>query len=94
MNWRVAPPVTQVSSAHDFGFSIDAVVAIAPSDGNYQPFGQPITIPYSDYLLLGGGHDADTYVLYGQAQYNRVRFTDELTLCYETGSGETDLGEK
>lgn len=94
MNWHVAPPVLGVDDAADFGFGIEAVVAIAPSDGNYQPYGKLLTIPHSDYLLLGGGHDADTFVLYGQAQYNRVRFTDNpdgfkaLAYLYQGNHGQ------
>lgn len=75
LNQRVTPPVSAVSSAADFGFGIDAVVAIAPSDGHFAGAGRPPTLSRSNYLLLAGGHDADTYVLYGQAQYNRVSFT-------------------
>ena len=29
-------------------------------------------------LLLAGGHDSDTFMLYGQSQYNRTRFNDSL----------------
>ncbi|MBK9054666.1 MAG: hypothetical protein IPL78_28290 [Chloroflexi bacterium] len=53
-----------------------------------------LTIPHSNYLLLGGGHDADTFVLYGQAQYNRVNFTDNpdgfkaLAYLYQGNHGQ------
>jgi dienelactone hydrolase len=76
MNWRTYQPVSAVSTAGDFGFGIRGVVAIAPSDDHYQPTGSPLTLRHSSYLLLAGGHDADTFTLYGQAQYNRVRFDD------------------
>lgn len=94
MNSYVAPPVSRVSSAREFGFGIAAVVSIAPSDGNYKPAGRPLTLPQSNYLLLAGGHDADTFVLYGQAQYNRVRFTDNpdgfkaLAYVYQGNHGQ------
>ena len=94
MNESVAPPVSRVASADEFGFGIEAVVAIAPSDGNTKPSGKLLTIPHSNYLLLGGGHDADTFVLYGQAQYNRVRFTDNpdgfkaLAYLYQGNHGQ------
>lgn len=94
MNWHIASPVSRVASAAEFGFGIEAVIAIAPSDGNYKPSGRPLTIPHSNYLLLGGGHDADTFVLYGQAQYNRVRFTNNpdgfkaLAYLYQGNHGQ------
>jgi len=94
MNWSVAPPVSRVSSADEFGFGIEAVVAIAPSDGNTKPAGKLLTIPHSNYLLLAGGHDADTSVLYGQAQYNRVSFSDNpdgfkaLAYLYQGNHGQ------
>ena len=94
MNWRVVPPISRVSSADEFGFGIGAVVSIAPSDGNYKPHGRPLAIPHSNYLLLAGGHDADTFTLYGQAQYNRVRFSDNpdgfkaLAYIYQANHGQ------
>jgi hypothetical protein len=94
MNWHVVPPVSRVSSADEFGFGIEAVVAIAPSDGNYKANGRLLTLPHSNYLLLAGGHDADTYVLYGQAQYNRVSFRENpdgfkaLAYIYQANHGQ------
>lgn len=94
MNWNLAPPVSRVSSVDEFGFGIDGVVAIAPSDGNYKPNGRALTLPHSNYLLLAGGHDADTFTLYGQAQYNRVRFGDNpdgfkaLAYVYQANHGQ------
>lgn len=80
-----------ISEADDFGFDIKAVVAVAPSDGHYQP---APNVSHSDYLLLAGGHDADTYLLYGQAQYNRVHFRDNpdgfkaLAYLYRANHGQ------
>lgn len=94
MNWHVAPPVLAIEDADGFGFGIDAVVAIAPSDGNYKPYNRAVSLTRSDYLLLAGGHDADTYVLYGQAQYNRVHFDDNpdgfkaLAYVYQGNHGQ------
>jgi dienelactone hydrolase len=66
-----------VSDPGDFGFGIRGVVAIAPSDA-YEGAGgvKPVT-PHADYLLLAGGHDADTFLLYGQAQAQRAGFDDD-----------------
>jgi dienelactone hydrolase len=61
-----------------FGFSIKAIVAIAPSDGQYSPAGQPTTLANVDYLLLQGGHDADVSIFMGARQFRRVRFDDGL----------------
>lgn len=85
--------ISDVTTSGDFGFGIKAVVAIAPSDGHYQPAGRPLTLRQNDYLLLAGGHDADTYVLYGQAQYNRVHLGDNpdgfkaLAYLYQANHG-------
>lgn len=58
------------------GFGIRAVVAIAPSDGQYQPADRPTPLADVDYLVLQGGHDADVSVFAGSRQYQRLRFTD------------------
>jgi dienelactone hydrolase len=70
-------PVRGVSDPGDFGFGIRGVVAIAPSDAHEGPGGLKPTLPHADYLLLAGGHDADTFLLYGQAQFARATFDDD-----------------
>jgi dienelactone hydrolase len=91
MNWEGAPPAV---AAGDFGYGIKAIVALAPSDGNDKPGNRFLTPTHSNYLLLAGGHDADTYLLYGQAQYNRVRFDDNpdgfkaLAYLYQGNHGQ------
>lgn len=67
-----------VSVPDDFGFGIGAVVAIAPSDAYAGPGGRRPDLADADYLLLAGGHDADTFVLYGQAQFERNRRQDAV----------------
>jgi dienelactone hydrolase len=69
-------PVSRVARPSDFGFGIRSVVAIAPSDAYEGPDGRKPAALSADYLLLAGGHDADTFLLYGQAQVNRVRIDD------------------
>jgi dienelactone hydrolase len=60
----------------DFDFAIKAIVAIAPSDGQYQPAGRPTPLENVNYLTLQGAHDADVSSFAGARQYNRVKFTD------------------
>jgi len=61
----------------DFGFSIRAVAAIAPSDGQYQPGGHPTPLRDVDYLLLQGGHDSDVCLFLGARQYERASFSED-----------------
>jgi dienelactone hydrolase len=73
MNGRDLPGL---SDAADFGFGVRGVVAIAPSDAYTGPGGRQPFLNQTNYLLLAAGHDADTYLLYGQKQYNRLRFSE------------------
>jgi dienelactone hydrolase len=59
----------------DYGFSIKAVVAIAPADGQYKPAGQPRWIEDVSYLTLQGAHDMDVSSFDGSRQWDHVRFT-------------------
>jgi dienelactone hydrolase len=74
LNARDYAPVSKVADAEDFQFGIRGVVAIGPSDNHYKPGNTPLVLREASYLLLAGGHDADTYASYGLAQYNRTRF--------------------
>lgn len=60
----------------DFGFSIRAVVAIAPIDGQYYPAGRPTPLANVDYLVIQGAHDADVSFFSGDRAWKRVHFTD------------------
>ncbi|MBD3414660.1 MAG: hypothetical protein GF421_09560 [Candidatus Aminicenantes bacterium] len=60
----------------DFDFNIRAIIAIAPSDGQYKPAGQPTPLKNVSYLTVQGAHDADVSSFAGARQYNRVEFTD------------------
>ena len=94
LNWQPMEPVTAVSPISDFGFGIRGVVAIAPSDAYAGPGGRKPTLDHSSYLLLAGGHDADTFILYGQPQYNRARFDENpagfkaLAYVYQANHGQ------
>ncbi len=59
----------------DYGFSIQAVVAIAPADGQYKPAGQHRWIEDVSYLTLQGAHDADVSSFMGSRQWDHVRYT-------------------
>lgn len=94
LNWREMEPVSNVSSPDDFGFGIRGVVAIAPSDAYAGPGGRKPTLDHANYLLLAGGHDSDTFMLYGQPQYNRTRLNDNrggfkaLAYVYQANHGQ------
>lgn len=59
----------------DYDFSIKAVVAIAPADGQYKPAGQPRWIQDVSYLTLQGAHDMDVSSFDGSRQWDHVRYT-------------------
>ncbi len=61
----------------DYGFPIRAVVAISPTDSQYNPADRPVALENVDYLVLHGAHDSDIAQFLGDRQYNRVRFTGE-----------------
>jgi dienelactone hydrolase len=91
LNERAMDPVESVD---DFGFGIRGIVSIAPSDAYAGPESRKPNLGDTDYLLLAGGHDADTYVLYGQQQYNRVRLENSadafkaLAYVYQANHGQ------
>jgi dienelactone hydrolase len=60
----------------NFHFNIKAVVAIAPTDGQYKPGGKLTPLENINYLVLQGSQDSDISSFYGDLQYNRVKFTD------------------
>jgi dienelactone hydrolase len=59
----------------DYGFAIQAVVAIAPADGQYKPAGQSRWIQDVSYLTLQGANDADVSSFMGSRQWEHVRYT-------------------
>jgi dienelactone hydrolase len=60
----------------DFHFHINAVVAIAPVDGQYKPAGQLEPIENVNFLVIHGSHDGDVSEFMGIRPYDRLRFTD------------------
>lgn len=61
----------------DFNYAIRAVVAMAPSDGQYRPRRQGTPLDDVNYLVLQGAADGDVRSFQGAGQYDRVRFTDD-----------------
>jgi dienelactone hydrolase len=59
----------------DYGFAIQAVVAIAPAEGQYKPAGQYRRIQDVSYLTLQGANDADVSEFMGSLQWDHVRYT-------------------
>ena len=56
----------------DYGFGLRGVIAIAPSDGQYQPSGKRTPIRDTSYLAIQGGWDSDVSRFLGDRQYQRV----------------------
>jgi len=90
----------------DYGFAIQAVVAIAPADGQYRPAGQSRWIEDVSYLTLQGAQDADVSMFMGSRQWDHVRYTQpgpwfkgEIYAYranhgqFNTGWGRTDAGK-
>ncbi|MCC5947149.1 MAG: hypothetical protein JJT89_01725 [Nitriliruptoraceae bacterium] len=59
------------------GFGIDAVIAIAPIDGQYAPAGRRTTLDDVSYLTLHGGRDGDVSSFVGLRQYERTTFSGQ-----------------
>lgn len=60
------------SHAIDYGFDIEAVIALAPSDGQYEPAGEKVHLSGVSYLVLQGSHDVDVASFGGSSQYART----------------------
>lgn len=58
----------------DFGFDIGAVIAIAPSDGKYQPRQRSTPLEDINYLVLQGSADSDVRSFVGSRQYDRISY--------------------
>lgn len=69
----------------DFHYDIKTIIAIAPSDQQYKPAGQPAPLTDINYLVLQGAHDADISTYSGLRQYQRVTFTDPTSEWVKAG---------
>ena len=70
------------SITFDFGYDIGAVIAIAPSDGQYQPRKQSTPLEDINYLVLQGSADSDVRSFQGSKQYDRVNFSGNK-ICFK-----------
>lgn len=62
----------------EFGFDIQAVVAIAPVDGQYRPSSRLVPLEDVNYLVFHGTHDGDVTSFAGLRAWSRLRFTDGI----------------
>jgi dienelactone hydrolase len=62
----------------DYNFKLKSVIAIAPSDGQYQPAGVRTPVKDVSYFVLHGAHDADVQSFAGMKQYQRVTFSEDF----------------
>jgi hypothetical protein len=76
LNEQLYRPVAQAAREGEFGFGILGVVGIAPPDGQFKPNGSLLTLEDTSYLMLVGGHDADTHTAMALPTYNRASFVD------------------
>ncbi len=60
-----------------FGFQIKTLIALAPTDGSYNPGGRPVFVKNVNYLVLQGSHDGDLGYFAGARSYRRIVFTDD-----------------
>lgn len=61
----------------DFGFDINAVVAIAPVDGQYRPTSRLVPLEDINYLVFHGTHDGDVSSYSGLRTWKRIHFSGE-----------------
>jgi dienelactone hydrolase len=61
----------------DYQYGIQAVVALAPVDGQHQPGGAPVALHDIYYLVLQGAADGDVSAFYGLRQYQRASFSPD-----------------
>lgn len=69
----------------DYDFGVRAVVAIAPSDGQYRPADRRTPLDDVAYLTIQGGHDGDVSAWAGDRQLRRVRFTRAEPRLFKAG---------
>jgi dienelactone hydrolase len=80
----------------DYDYAIKSIVAIAPSDRQYDPAGQPRWIEDVSYLTLQGAHDADSSSFAGSRQASYVplaTFQEDANLSSTTAKDGVITGE-
>ncbi|MCL2580284.1 MAG: hypothetical protein FWE32_09710 [Oscillospiraceae bacterium] len=60
----------------DYPFSINTVIALAPTHRMYDPSGAELSLSGINYLVIHGGHDMDFASFEGEDMYHRVDVSD------------------
>jgi dienelactone hydrolase len=78
-----------------FGFGIEAVVALAPTDGFRWSQGRGTELEGVDYLVLHGSQDSDLPAFFGAGQYQRVTIPENSSrmkgAVYLTGANHAQF---
>lgn len=61
----------------DFGFDLGGIIAIAPTDGQYQPRQSPLNLTDVNYFTIQGSSDGDMQSFKGLSTYQRATFTNQ-----------------
>ena len=71
------------SHTFQYHFSIQSLIAIAPTCGQYQPSGRSVELEDVNYMVLHGANDQDVFTFMGMEQYEDVSFSKEKK-CLKT----------
>ena len=63
------------TTTFDYDYAIRALIAIAPTEGQYEPGGHSVELEDVSYLLLHGSDDQDVSNFQGMDQYENIHFT-------------------
>lgn len=61
----------------NYPFSVKALLAVAPSYGQYEPADHMVELSDVNYMVIQGANDQDVSVFMGNEQYENVSFTGE-----------------
>jgi dienelactone hydrolase len=61
----------------DYNYAIQSVIAIAPTDGQYQSGSRPTEIREVNYLTVQGSADSDVFFFMGAQQFDRVMVDED-----------------
>ena len=61
----------------DYHYAIRSLIAIAPTEGQYEPGDHSVELEDVNYLLLYGSNDQDVTNFQGMNQYENIHFTGE-----------------
>lgn len=60
----------------DYNYAINAIIAIAPVDGQYEPGNTRTALKDINYFVMHGSQDGDVSSYAGSKQYERITFSD------------------